>query len=119
MSVMATIAHEFGHIAQYRSGVIDKLENAHSTVKYVELHADLLLGYYLGVRKREEPTLSMWASGHSLFEIGDYDFNHPQHHGTPRERISAAEAGFEMGQDGEVSFERAFSEGIEVILSKF
>ena len=88
-------------------------------MKYVELHADFLLGYYLGVRKRQEPSVRLWASGQSLFEIGDYKFNDPRHHGTPRERIAAAETGFDIGQEVGVTFKEAFSEGMDVILSKF
>ena len=119
MSVMATMAHEFAHIAQFRSGAVDHLANAHATAKYVELHADFLLGYYLGVRKRQEPSVSLWASGQSLFEIGDYKFNDPRHHGTPQERTSAAEAGFELGQEDGVTFKEAFSGGMDIVLSKF
>lgn len=118
MSVMATVAHEFGHIAQFSSGVMPRLDRAHHTVKYCELHADVLLGYYLGVRKRQNSSISLWAAGHSVFEIGDYEFNDPNHHGTPDERVAAAESGFGMAQDG-VRFERAFSQGVEEVLSRF
>ena len=118
MAVMTTVAHEFGHIAQYRSGVMPRLDRAHHTVKYCELHADALAGYYLGVRKRENPDISLWASGRSLYEIGDFEFNDPNHHGTPAERVAAAEAGFEMGLAG-LRFDQAFSRSVEHVLSNF
>lgn len=52
MAVLAVCAHEFGHIAQFRAGVRDRLLRGQRTVKRMELHADLLSGYFLGYRKR-------------------------------------------------------------------
>ena len=119
LAVMAVAAHEFGHIAQFRSGVDTRLLQYQPTVKRVELHADFLSGYFLGVRKRQQPSISVWAAGHTLYRIGDYEFNNPNHHGTPDERVAAAETGFKLGYDDGVEFGRAFSWGVEHILTNY
>lgn len=85
-SVVAIMAHEFGHLAQFRGGFRE-------TGKRPELHADFMAGWYLNLRGRYAwvnlmPTLRIF------YEIGDYEFNSPQHHGTPQERLNAAQAGF-------------------------
>lgn len=119
LAVMAVAAHEFGHIAQFRSGVDERLLRNQRTVKRVELHSDFLSGYFLGVRKRQQPSISVWAAGHTLYRIGDYEFHNPNHHGTPDERVAAAETGFRLGYDEGAEFEQAFSRGVEYILTKF
>ena len=119
LAVMAVAAHEFGHIAQFRSGVDRQLLRNQSTVKRVELHADFLSGYFLGVRKRHQPTISVRAAGHTLYRMGDYEFNNPKHHGTPDQRVAAAEAGFELGRYDKAEFGQAFSWGVEHILTNF
>ena len=119
LAVMAVAAHEFGHIAQFRSGVDARLLRYQPTVKRVELHADFLSGYFLGVRKRQRPSISVWAAGHTLYRIGDYEFHNPNHHGTPDERVAAAETGFKLGYDDRVEFGEAFSWGVEHILTNY
>ena len=119
LAVMAVAAHEFGHIAQFRSGVDAQLLKYQPTVKRVELHADFLSGYFLGVRKRQRPSISVWAAGHTLYRIGDYEFHNPNHHGTPDQRVTAAETGFKVAYDDRAEFGSAFSWGIEYILTNF
>jgi len=85
-SVVAIMAHEFGHLAQFKQGFRE-------TGKRPELHADFMAGWYLNLRGRYAwtnlmPTLKVF------YEIGDYQFNSPGHHGTPQERLAAAQAGF-------------------------
>lgn len=116
--VLAVMAHEVGHIAQFRSGVVQRLQARPTTVRRVELHADLLSGYFLGVRKRQQPSIRVWPAGKALYSLGDYKFNHPGHHGTPEERVEAAEAGFRMGRSGR-GFNHAFSWGVEYVLRNY
>lgn len=118
-AVLAVAAHEFAHVAQFRSGVDRQLLHNQQTVKRVELHADFLSGYFLGFRKRQDPNIKVWAAGHTLYRIGDYHFNNRNHHGTPDERVAAAEAGFEMGNESDTAFGHAFSRGVEHILTNF
>lgn len=88
-SVIAVMAHEFAHLLQFRHGV-------HQPGKMTELHADFMAGWYLNLRGRFAwtnlmPTLKIF------YELGDYQFNSPTHHGTPAERLQAAEGGFNSG----------------------
>ncbi len=118
IAVMAIVAHEFGHIAQFRSGLMDHLLTGQSTVKRIELHADLLAGYFLGLRKQENPEISLWFAGRLLYEIGDFEFNNRNHHGTPDERVAMAETGFEYAMNG-LNYDQAFQRGSEQVLSNF
>lgn len=100
ISVIAIAAHEFGHIIQYNKGIQGVLRGGERTVRKIELHADYLSGWYLGLRKMEDPNISLYSSGKTFNEIGDFQYNNPDHHGTPKERVDAAEAGFSLAQQG-------------------
>ena len=56
---------------------------------------------------------------HALYQIGDYEFHDEDHHGTPDQRVAAAETGFRLGYDESAGFEQAFSWGVEYILTNF
>ena len=62
ITLLQTAAHEFAHVWVYRDGLFDKIRGGERTVRRVELHADFLAGYYLGVRKRDNPSASFWAA---------------------------------------------------------
>jgi hypothetical protein len=118
MAVTMVLAHEFGHIAQYHRKAYNGLIGAARRSKRAELHADLLAGYYLGRRKADEPRLTLRLAGVSLFQIGDFQFNSKDHHGTPEERVDAAERGFTMAR-AEKSFSDAFADGRDWILERY
>jgi hypothetical protein len=119
MSVLAIVAHEFGHIAQYSRNLVRDLRANEPTVRRIELHADYLAGWYLGVRKRQDPSVSLWASGDTFHRIGDYQFNNPNHHGTPEQRVASSERGFELGFGKQSDFSGAVEEGRRYIRSLF
>lgn len=101
ITFLQTAAHEFAHIWMYKSGGLDALLEGHPTVKRAELHADYLSVYYLGLRKRNNPGASFRSAGLKRWESGDRFHQDPHHHGTPRQRLEAAEAGFILGfKDG-------------------
>jgi hypothetical protein len=87
------IAHEFGHIYQYFSGYMTRLSALDKTVKFVELHADFLSGFYMG-GKGEMIDVKPYAD--AFFRIGDYEFNNAGHHGTPEERYFVLKAGYNL-----------------------
>lgn len=94
-TVMAIIAHEFGHVLQYDRGyrlAITKLQ--------CENNADFLAGYYLARRKLVVPSVAFDRAA-SLFErLGRAANGDPARtHGDSRERVAAAEAGFRAGYD--------------------
>jgi hypothetical protein len=84
----------------------------------MELHADFLSGYFLGTRKREDSTISVWAAGKTFYEIGDYQYNNRNHHGTPDERVLAAETGFKYGSRA-TSYAETFRAGADFVLQNF
>jgi hypothetical protein len=88
-TAVAIMAHEFGHLAQFRTGFREP-------GKRPELHADYMAGWYMNLRGRYAWTNLMPAL-QVFFSVGDYQFNSPTHHGTPQERLSAAQAGFASG----------------------
>jgi predicted metalloprotease len=116
IAILAVIAHEFSHIAQYRRRVFDTLVGGSGRAVRAELHADFMTGYYLGLRKADNPSLSIRTAGVALYQIGDYAFNNRDHHGTPAQRVAAAEEGFKLANNKR-SFVNAFNEGVNWILA--
>jgi len=96
IAVLGICAHEFAHIHQFFSDDHWALSSAHPTAKLVELHADCLSGYFIGQIKRDRPYVNLRRFGDFLFQSGTYDFGNPDFHGTPQERVRAAEEGFRI-----------------------
>jgi hypothetical protein len=106
-SVALIHAHEFGHIGQFNYGYVHRNPT-------MELQADALGGaalcYLIAVEaaangnlpwiERMEIGRRRWAelehAASTLFSIGDYSFNDPNHHGTPSQRLLAFSQGFQM-----------------------
>lgn len=118
ISVLQVSAHEFGHIHQYASGIYPDLRRGQRTSKRVELHADFLSGYYLGLLKSDHPEASFWKAGKKIYEFGDYGYNNPAHHGTPDERVTSAEAGFKLSYLEKRNFSFASRSGVEYVSDK-
>lgn len=97
ITLLQTAAHEFAHVWVYQDGLFEKIRGGQKTVKRVELHADFLAGFYLGLRKRDNPQASFWSAGMRRWQSGDTEFHNVHHHGQPDERLAAAEAGFKLG----------------------
>jgi hypothetical protein len=95
-AVAGIAAHECAHIFQFFSRFGGLLTAGQRTARAMELHADCLAGYYLGRDRTKENQLTAFAR--SLFEKGDRNFNHRQHHGTPEERVRAMEQGYAMAK---------------------
>lgn len=103
-AVAGIMAHEFSHILQAKMG-------SRLSGKYRELHADFMAGYYL-LQKSYVTRADIRPFAQSLFEIGDYDFWSPAHHGTPEERVAAMVAGYNTGG----SLNEAFRSGERYVL---
>ncbi len=87
-SISAIMAHEFSHIVQFKRG-------SELGVTQRELQADYLAGWYVGKRQSHAiPPGSLENIVRSFFEHGSYDFNNPQFHGTPEQRVDAVMNGF-------------------------
>ena len=94
LSIIAIMAHEFGHVVQNEYNFNTKGD---WVGKYPELHADFLAGWYIGktniVNAREIQKL-----GVSFWDKGDNNYYSPGHHGTKYERCAAFYAGFGNGR---------------------
>ncbi len=82
------LAHEFAHIVDFNKGAISGYETRIS-----ELFADFNAGCFLYYRSFLTYT-DIQAALRSFYNKGDYEFNNPDHHGTPEERLNAVLAGY-------------------------
>jgi hypothetical protein len=99
MFIMGICAHEFAHIVQFFSGYYERLSKGQQTKKFVELHADFLSGYYIGLRKINYTSAELVSLGRTWESIGDSSYTDPQHHGTPEERLQAVENGYRFARE--------------------
>lgn len=87
LAVAGFLAHEWAHQVQFKFGWTN-LGNP-----IVELEADAFGGFYLGLVK-----YSTWSAYQSYFATvyngGNFNFNDPQFHGTPNQRLASAYLGF-------------------------
>jgi hypothetical protein len=84
-SISIIIAHEFGHIAQFKFGGFRNMSN-----KRKELFADYVAGVYL----RTRGGLNIQSVFSCFQSMGDTDFGSADHHGTAQERTDALAQGF-------------------------
>jgi hypothetical protein len=110
VALPAIFAHEFAHHIQFERNYFDELppgsdpatvDQAELT-RYTELMADAFAAYYLthsrGAsmnRKRVEQFLQVF------FQIGDCQFTSSGHHGTPVQRMRAAQFGFDVADQAQ------------------
>lgn len=103
------IAHEFGHIYQDFSGRMAELRALDATVRFIELHADYLSGFYMGGKFS---TIDVRPYADAFFKFGDYGFTNPDHHGTPEERYFVLKAGYNLRlRNPDLHVSRAATEG--------
>lgn len=95
--VHAVCAHEFAHIRQYQTPYYARLDRP-DAARLVELHADFMAGYCLGLQPRDYAADELVSLGHAWEDLGDSDYTARQHHGTREERIAAMEQGFALGR---------------------
>lgn len=112
-AILSVCAHEFGHIVQYKRDLIPRLKRGQRTVRRVELHADFISGYFAAIRKAENPDFSSATFAHEAHSIGDFQTDHPNHHGTPTERANAVVAGFEAYRSQKLNFSDAIEAGFQ------
>lgn len=105
----AILAHEWAHHIQFVKGYFDDpipsldppATQAEAT-RYTELMADAWSAYYLTHKRggavnqrRVEQFLEVF------FQIGDCAFTNPGHHGTPNQRMKAAQFGFDLADQAQ------------------
>lgn len=98
------MAHEWTHIVEFNQGV-------QGPTPQMELLADFVAGWYLGWKLALGSRFDPSGAARSVFSKGDYAFNSPSHHGTPRQRLAAATQGSNMAMRGVLNFPQLFSLG--------
>ena len=117
LAVAGFIAHEFGHIFQYQSKFYDLLTQSQTTDRLLELHADYLAGYYLGLKRLRSGEMDIKAFLDSLYLSGDTDFNSPDHHGTPMEREQVMLAGYKIGLTNNNNIQQVAETGMNLVVT--
>jgi hypothetical protein len=94
IALTAICAHEFGHVLQFKRGLLDRLLAGEPTVRRCELHADFFAGYFAGKRKKQMPNYpaAVFAVTLSTLKISGFL---RRNHGTPTQRAAAIVRGFE------------------------
>jgi len=97
----AVYAHEFGHHIQFQRGYFnDRFATTGSEAErtmYTELMSDAFSAYYLTHKRGAAMNKHRVAQFLQVFfDIGDCAFDDPGHHGTPNQRMRAANFGFSV-----------------------
>jgi hypothetical protein len=90
-AIAGICAHECGHIYQYFSDWFNRLSPAGTIA--VELHADLIAGYYMG-RRGDADHQRVMSFSWALFSRAGFDYTDPNFHGDPGERAAAVMRGY-------------------------
>ncbi len=99
--ISVIMMHEFAHIGQFTMGV-------KGPIKKMELQADMMAGWYISQRIDHSVDDPINHGANQLYQLGDFNFNDPNHHGTPQERIDAFWYGYRLFDGGVVEFWDAF-----------
>lgn len=98
----AILAHEFGHHIQFQLGLFGTGPDSPEATRRTELMADAYSAYFLSHArgaamqwKRVKEFLQVF------FTIGDCAFTSDGHHGTPLQRMAAAEWGYSVANDAQ------------------
>jgi hypothetical protein len=97
----AILAHEFAHQIQFQLNLFGETQSPEAT-RRTELMADAYAAYYLSHArgasmqwKRVQQFLQVF------FNIGDCSFTSDNHHGTPTQRMAAAQWGYNLANDAQ------------------
>jgi hypothetical protein len=112
VAVATVCAHEFGHIVQFKHGLMAELRGSDPTVRRMELHADFLAGYYAGIRKLRRPNYPAVVFALTAHGGGNIARDDPSHHGFPSERGAAVVHGFKAAHQERRSLPDAIQYGM-------
>ncbi|UYZ59680.1 neutral zinc metallopeptidase [Hymenobacter latericus] len=97
----AILAHEFGHQIQFALNLFGDVESPEAT-RRTELMADAYSAYYLS---HARGAAMQWKRVRLFlevfFNIGDCAFTSDGHHGTPAQRMAAAEWGYSLANNAQ------------------
>lgn len=96
----AVLAHEFGHHIQYQLNLIGP--GSPEATRKNELMADAYAAYYLShARGASMQWKRVQQFMKVFFNIGDCSFDSDNHHGTPAERMAAAQWGYSVANNAQ------------------
>jgi hypothetical protein len=122
----AVLAHEFGHQVQFQLNLFGEVQSPEAT-RRTELMADAYSAYYLSHArgasmqwKRVQQFLQVF------FNIGDCSITSDGHHGTPPQRMAAAQWGYNLANEAQKQgkilssqeFARLFEAELPVLVRK-
>lgn len=121
----AILAHEYGHQVQFQLGIFENDETPETT-RRMELMADAYSAYYLTHIRGE---FMRWGRMRQFlqvfFNIGDCATTSSGHHGTPKQRMAAAEWAYEIAKNAQrqgrvlsgKTFQQMFDKALPEILA--
>jgi uncharacterized protein len=92
------LAHEYAHAAQTVGGFRPR------NITAIELQADCMAGFYMGAMPDvtfDRQDIEQIAE--IAYQVGDYEYNNRQHHGTPEQRAKAVLLGFKASQSNGIA----------------
>ncbi|MET9630700.1 hypothetical protein ABZX92_24830 [Lentzea sp. NPDC006480] len=98
----AILAHEYGHHVQFQRGLFNSDLTGPEASRRTELMADSFAAYYL---THARGATMQWKRVQQFVEVfaqlGDCSFAGNTHHGTPNQRLHAAEWGYGVANDAQ------------------
>ncbi|MEZ7494546.1 hypothetical protein QO206_03550 [Leeuwenhoekiella aequorea] len=97
------LAHEWAHQIQFDNTAVwypnGAADNAPEATRFTELEADFFAAFYMTHKRGATFNWKRVEEFNELFfNIGDCQFTSPGHHGTPAQRMRAAEAGYDFAK---------------------
>jgi predicted metalloprotease len=96
MGVVYVLAHEYAHNVQFEQGLLPE----GLPVINMELHADCWAGVYARAKQDagQLDTTDVPEAISTAARVGTYDYEDPQFHGTPEQRVAAFRTGLDSGR---------------------
>lgn len=104
IAAQAVYAHEYAHHVQFDNnyGLNQPGSTAAERTRYTELMADAMSAYFLTHKRGASANKHRVAEFLEVFfQIGDCSFTASGHHGTPDQRMRAAQWGFELADQAQ------------------
>ena len=104
VATQAVYAHEYAHHIQFDNGyrLVQPGSTAPERTRYTELMADAMSAYFLTHKRGAAMNKHRVAEFLEVFfQIGDCSFTSSGHHGTPEQRMRAAEWGFALAAEAQ------------------
>jgi hypothetical protein len=115
-AIAAVCAHEFGHLLQFKyvDQELKQIRDSEGSVVRIELFADFICGYHAGIRELRQDDYPAVIQALNQFRAGDHIFG-GEHHGTPKERASSVEGGYQVGRGGVIRPEKIAKIALEYV----